>query len=307
MTITVYKSTDGSAPVLTGQAGALITLLDACLVNGYGSKSPAGWAKPFSATSIGCYRAASGNRLYLQVIDTGLSSARSARVRGYESMSAHDTGSNPFPTSGQLANGMGAFKSGTADSTARAWCMVAEDQLFYLFMQAESVTGEWHVLAFGDIDTYAAGDAYATILIASTENAAAATLDDNQFSGCVTTLTTQTNHYIARPYTGIAGAAACGKMAGNLTGSLMGSSGMTYPAPVDNGLYIEPVRVAETGTFRGVMPGLYAPLHNKPLSHYQTITSVIGLSGRTLMALDLASPTGTATAQCCLDITGPWR
>ena len=50
MTVTVYRSTDASAPVLTGVAGAMKAVLDACLVNGYGAKAAAGWSAPFSAT-----------------------------------------------------------------------------------------------------------------------------------------------------------------------------------------------------------------------------------------------------------------
>ena len=38
---TIYRSTDASAPVLTGEVGKLVDLLDACLVNGYGAKSAA--------------------------------------------------------------------------------------------------------------------------------------------------------------------------------------------------------------------------------------------------------------------------
>jgi len=175
-------------------------------------------------------------------------------------------------------------------------------------MQAESVAGEWHALVFGDTDTFATGDAYATILIASTENAAAATLDDNHFAGISTTGTTaQTNHYLARAYTGLAGSVAAGKYCQNFGVTVMATAGLTYPASVDNGLHMEPIRVVESTTFRGVMPGVYCPLHTKPLTHYQEITDVVGLSGRTLMAVDLASPTGTATAQCLIDITGPWR
>jgi hypothetical protein len=34
MTVRVYRSTDASAPVLTGQVGSLTALLDAVLVNG---------------------------------------------------------------------------------------------------------------------------------------------------------------------------------------------------------------------------------------------------------------------------------
>jgi hypothetical protein len=33
--LTIYRSSDSGAPVLTGQVGALVALLDACLVNGY--------------------------------------------------------------------------------------------------------------------------------------------------------------------------------------------------------------------------------------------------------------------------------
>lgn len=42
MTVRVYRWDDASAPTLTGQLGSLITLLDAVLVNGYGSKTAAG-------------------------------------------------------------------------------------------------------------------------------------------------------------------------------------------------------------------------------------------------------------------------
>ncbi|WP_297486902.1 MULTISPECIES: hypothetical protein [Pseudomonadota] len=38
MTVTIYSSKDASAPALTGIAGSLVAVLDACLVNGYGTK-----------------------------------------------------------------------------------------------------------------------------------------------------------------------------------------------------------------------------------------------------------------------------
>ena len=38
MTVTVYRYDDTSAPTLTGSAGALVALLRACLVDGYGEK-----------------------------------------------------------------------------------------------------------------------------------------------------------------------------------------------------------------------------------------------------------------------------
>ena len=41
MAVTVYRSTDASAPLLTNSNGSLIAVLRACLVDGYGSKPPA--------------------------------------------------------------------------------------------------------------------------------------------------------------------------------------------------------------------------------------------------------------------------
>src|SRR5277367_4813757 len=99
MTITVYKSSDASAPVLSGQAGAMAGVLDACLVNGYGSKAAAGWGTAFTGTNLRAYQPASGNRLYLALDDTGTTSCR---LTGYEAMSAVSTGTGPFPTSLQV-------------------------------------------------------------------------------------------------------------------------------------------------------------------------------------------------------------
>lgn len=45
MATQIYKHTDASAPQMTSAAGSLLAVLDACLVNGYGAKSAAGWSK----------------------------------------------------------------------------------------------------------------------------------------------------------------------------------------------------------------------------------------------------------------------
>ncbi|MGE3907973.1 MAG: hypothetical protein AB7K36_01385, partial [Chloroflexota bacterium] len=55
-TTRIYRSTDSGAPVLTGQAGSLLNLLDKCLVDGYGSKAAAGWSRPYTGTNKTAYR-----------------------------------------------------------------------------------------------------------------------------------------------------------------------------------------------------------------------------------------------------------
>lgn len=137
MTVRRYMSTDVSAPVLDGQAGSLINVLDACLVNGYGAgafaKAPAGWAKAFAGTNKAAYRALSGNRFYYRVVDDGSSSAtyttRKAGLFGFESMSDVDTGTGPFASAVRYVT-----KSDQADAVARAWVVIADERAFYLFI-----------------------------------------------------------------------------------------------------------------------------------------------------------------------------
>jgi hypothetical protein len=169
-TVRTYRSTDASAPTLTGSAGALVALLDACLVNGYGSQSAAGWTIAYTATSQRAYRnsATDGTGYYLNIDDTGggAGGAREAFCTGFVTMSALGTGTGQFPLSGQLALGSApsgavvARKSSTADSTARAWTMVADDTVFYLIMETGDQTYPMpgSMLAFGDFFSVASGD-----------------------------------------------------------------------------------------------------------------------------------------------------
>src|SRR5882724_7747742 len=157
MAVTIYKSTDASAPVLTGQTGSLVALLDAVLVNGYGAKAAAGWTKAFAVANKGSYRMTTvgATGFYLDVDDSGSSAtlgARSARMRGYETMTAVATGTNPFPVIATTA-GIQVYKSPTADATARAWILLADDKTFTLLTDPGSTSelSGWSVFHFGDI------------------------------------------------------------------------------------------------------------------------------------------------------------
>lgn len=72
MGVTLYQWTDASAPSLTGQVGSLTALLDAILVNGYGSVSAAGWSIAYTSTNKRQYAMASGGtgrQLYVDDTD----------------------------------------------------------------------------------------------------------------------------------------------------------------------------------------------------------------------------------------------
>jgi hypothetical protein len=127
---TIYKSVDASAPVLTGQAGTFLNLLDKCLIDGYGSKAAAGWTKEFSGTNRAVYRAPSGLRHYLNVNDTGTTRAP---WNGFLTASAVDVGTGMYPVSGSPTQ---VYKSNTGDTSQRPWLLAADARSIILLIDS---------------------------------------------------------------------------------------------------------------------------------------------------------------------------
>lgn len=174
--VTVYTSEDVGAPALTGEAGSLINVLSKILVEGYGSKAAAGWTKPFTGTNKAAFKMAAGTpSMYLRIDDTN---AQDARIVAYVSMTDVDTGTSPFPTSGQQAGGLYCRKSMTADSEARPWYCIANDKAFYIFTgqghtslgaQSSSNTYVDYYIGFGKFVSRRPNDPYAVFIQASTD------------------------------------------------------------------------------------------------------------------------------------------
>lgn len=304
MTVTVYRSTDTSAPVLTGQVGSLISLLDAILVNGYGSKASQGWTKPFTGTNAASYLMKSGtNQRYLDVADNGVGAANYARLVAYEAMTALATGTNPFPSAAQFAGGLYCVKSTTADAAARPWMCVANGAFFWLFCFTDSgaTVPATCTVGFGDVTTYVPSDVYNTILIAGTTTTAAATSIANHqlvfaggFGGSLTL-----GHYVCRNYTGVGTSATLSKFTNgslggyltsglyglgstaNVSGGVIGGVALPYPNPADAGIYLERLWAVDT-QLRGELPGLWAPLQpGTGLVLGDTFSGTGALSGKT--------------------------
>ena len=127
MTVRVYSSADVGAPVLNMSSGSLVAVLDACLVNGYGSKPGSGWAKSFADSTLrAAYKqGVGGNGHYFYLDD---SAGASARCRGYEAMTDINTGTGPFPTAVQVSGGDYLHKHDGAAGT-RPWFLVADANL----------------------------------------------------------------------------------------------------------------------------------------------------------------------------------
>jgi len=309
MAFTIYRSTDPSAPVLTGENGKLVDLLDAVLVNGYGSKVAAGWGKAFSGTSKAAYRAPSGNRFYLRVQDDGpgTAAAKESRLTGYEAMSDIDTGTGVFPTIAQGADGAIAMliarKSNTADTTARPWIIVADHRTFYV-MVLTGDTASYRSFMFGEFYSILnTTDNYRTMLVArnstNTTSGGAECLDLLS-----TSVSTPTNgHFTARGYTGAGGSIACGVHGDSVKngggGSLIGSVPM--PNSPDGGLFLSPVWVHDSTTspanhLRGRMRGFWHFCHvAAAVGDQESLVATGELAGKTFLFVKTTGNAGVFT------------
>lgn len=269
--------------------------------------APLGWDKPFSTTNIGVYRSpnVAGTRCYLRVDDTG---TQNARVVGYEDMSGVSTGTGIFPTGGQVSGGAFWAKSNTADATTRAWVVCGDDRGFVVWTGSLSAgNGMSHY--FGDLIANKSPDAYACVLSGATASQVSGS--NSTFDMAYNHASTSTGMWTPRSFTGLGSSQPMTRMSatilGTNQGTYSGGSGLIYPNPADNGLFVSPVLAGEntsSATYRGVVPGLYHVPHNiggATFTVRDPITGIASLPGKTLRAL-----TGNQGVMFT-DATGPWR
>jgi hypothetical protein len=324
-TTVIYRSTDTSAPVLEGVNGSLVTLLDACLVNGYGSKAAAGWTIAYTLTNQRVYRNSTslGTGFYLNVDDTGSGSggATESLMTGFQSATAIGTGTGQFPVYGQLNFGIGAVvcrKSSSSSATARAWTLIADPTCFYLFTETGDITNPTMATSFmfGDFFSYSSTDVYNCMIIGRIqENQSGPAYDwscygngfgGNLFSSVMTF--TLPGHFLAANQTGVgssvnfgkhidlakSGYCGCTSYSGTqyssvnntypLGGATNYQSALTYPNPVDNGLYLSPLWIHHNGALRGYFKGLWVPVQAMPLVHNDTFSGSGTMTGKSFVA-----------------------
>lgn len=256
----VYADTDGSAPAKdTNTAGRMISILDGCLVNGYGAKSAAGWTKPYTGTNIAVYRMATASPatgFYLYVDD---SNTAYTTFRGCEAASdailANLT--NPFPTTSQIAGGAGLYIPRGA--SGGDWTVVADAQAFYIWVNSNAAGNQ--ISFFGDFVNYSA-DAYGCIAIGNTSSAATPSNCNMGLAGATWNIGTN-GHYLARD--------TAGNLSVNNTKLVLGQNGLnsgvwaTYPNPGNSKLLMCPFELTNGATVngaRGKLPGCQMVLHN---------------------------------------------
>ena len=290
-----FSSSDVGGPgLLTGQDGALLTILDACLVIGYSGHtiSPA-WSKPFANSGgIGCYKQGAGAGLSLLVNDhgpNGTSTYKEAWAVGWESIAGIGapvgTGSGQFPTPAQqLTTGHVVIrKSSTADTATHYWQMFADSSTAYLFISNGDAVGQYCIFGYGDVFSLkGASDAYRCMIMGRfTENSAGTgqTVDSTDALNMITiggvlaaplTNVALAGHYMARTYGGGGSSIVFVKLPDQSkmpsaialgTWPILGA--IQTPNGPDNSLYLAPIQVVEptTGLVRGRLRGLYQVCH----------------------------------------------
>ena len=312
-TVRVYKSTDTSAPVLTGTAGDLVNLLDKCLVAGYGSSTAAGWTKPYTATNKAVFYMATGTpRMYLDVDD---SNAQDARLVGYESMSAVATGTGPFPTAAQLSGGLYVRKSNTADATARPWLLIACERAVYLMTGAAQTTygntaNSDGFFAFGAFSSYKSGDAYNCFINAQTAAGSSQSKLALATSVSGDTFAATAGIYVPRAYTQIGASLAVSKIVpGTVSGTTAGTYGGAYPDPITGGFRLARMLICEPDgggkvIERGYMPGLWGAMHNLPAAYFDTFSGSGALAGKSFILPPAYN--GASAGRVALEYAGSW-
>lgn len=247
---------------------------------------PLDWTQPYTGTNKGAFKMrTASNQFYLRVDD---SNAQNTQVRGYETMTDVDTGTNLFPTNAQITVGSGLYfyKSSAASSTARAWKCWSNGKFIILVVNTDG-SNLWTPFLFGDFVSYKSGDAYNCLCNANATSSA--TTNTNVNSGYIAPSADigAAGHYIARAHGGASGAITSSKVAeyrcapNSSSAQQIGSlASATYPAPIEGGVIFGPVFLSESQVlangYRGRVPGLYAPAHQRPVTSGDTFSGASG-------------------------------
>lgn len=255
---TIFRSSDASAPVLHGNAGSLVAVLDGCLVTGYGAQTALGWGSPYTAANKAVYRAASGVRHYLDIDDSAPDATalgRNARGRAYEVMTAVGTGTNPFPTVAQVTNCVATVKSTTTGTTARPWILIG-DALSFIFLCEPAGTDPpnlgTHVWSsgfhFGEMLSALTGDLYRTLYGFQSVTTTVVTAATSAFAGLAQSNSASAiNQVMARTYTGAGGSDWVCFVPNGFFG-LIETGLFVFPNPVDGGLWANAIDINERGS-----------------------------------------------------------
>lgn len=256
-------------------------------------RASAGWIKAFSGTNTAAYSRPSleATDMLLSVDDTP---AQYPALMMYESMTGALVGTGPAPTS----NSLWLTKSSVASSTERLWRLIADDRAFYFMGKPDGAN--WSVASFfGDVNKYKSTDQYHCLLVSQLSKTYSVGISYLRLLG------TTGAAFFSRDASQTGAAVSCARYSHQAAGSHLSFGESVYPA-IDDSVHFCGVEAWQKDSIvspRGMMPGLYSPLHTGyPLEMY-LVDNIPQLPNSQLLAL----PMGSNSYIGLIDIMGPWR
>lgn len=194
---------------IAGVNGDLVTQLDYMLpLNG--------WAIEHTTGNARIYRPGTGNRFRLYVNDDSSISgdARLATVRGCEDASAASNAGlvDPFPQSGQVADGSSVWlKSNAANTTARAFHIWVAETWVVIAINFSGATNVFQAERFGDFSPTLPGDTYNTCVTVRGSTSTVSATWQGSTGWLANSTTSGSGMYIARSYDGTIKSTRSGK------------------------------------------------------------------------------------------------
>jgi hypothetical protein len=139
MTTRLYKHDDVGAPAHSGTSlGQILTILRACLVTGYGTRTAAGWTNPFLdlPNNVGVFQGLAGTGDLFRVDDNA--NFEFSEIRGFATMSDVNTGTEEYPLLSDLATSTNFIQPNRDTSlvTYDPWWVLASEEFCYFFSRA---------------------------------------------------------------------------------------------------------------------------------------------------------------------------
>ena len=270
--VTLYTSEDAGAPQITSAAGALKTVLKACLVTGYGTKSGAGWEVLFEESNKIALKSADDKSTgaALHVADTA---GRVAQVSLYQKTEGFEKG--------KAASERRAVSY--AYSTVQKWLLAACARGFVFVSSQDSYSG---YLYLSDFPSLAAADTGNTLFLPQGRNQSG---NYSSFSP---------SGFNISPYqtTGVILKSADGLVTGVEASFATAAAGaqyndLPYPSPVSGGFEAFPCmiveRIGDKRGIRGLLPGIASIANDMAAVPFGTAFDNIDGSGDTFVYASL--------------------
>lgn len=157
--VTIYRWDDPGAPQLTQTAGSAVDVLKKCLIDGYGTKTPAGWVLEEISTDNNnmIFSPASRTWLYL-IYDDGRNSYWGEQSASFGAIDAYNSIENPMSSlnydswTTRPSSDKG-FYNQTLDKSASQWVIIATNESCYFLQGNLGTSGISTACFIGKLDS----------------------------------------------------------------------------------------------------------------------------------------------------------